>query len=106
MGNLLERLGGLLALPPEELAAVSSELGDVLLQAREEGDRFLREGQDGKAEPLLRMAEALAVAGRRFDAAQGAAAFGRVVAGMDVARRETARTNKKASRHCDAPLLH
>ena len=69
MAKLVERLDALLALPPEELAAVSSELGDVLLHAREEGSRLLREGRDGGAEPLLRKAEALAVAGRRFDAA-------------------------------------
>jgi peptidyl-prolyl cis-trans isomerase A (cyclophilin A) len=55
---------------------------------------------------LLNDQPSLDFEGRRFDDAQGAAAFGRVVAGMDVARREIARTNKKASRHCDAPLLH
>lgn len=66
--KLAERLVALLMLPPDEVDG--SELDDVLSQAREEGRRLLKDGQDGEAEPLLRRAEALAVACGHLDAAR------------------------------------
>ena len=70
VANLTEQLAVLLGLPADELGALGDELDDVLMQAWEEGRRLLRDRQDGEAEPLLRQAEALAVAGKRSDAAR------------------------------------
>ncbi len=70
MAKLPDQLDALLVLPPQELAEAGKELDDVLLHAMDEGSRLLNAGQDGEAETLLRQAEALATAGRRFDAAR------------------------------------
>jgi hypothetical protein len=70
VANLTEQLAVLLGLPADELGALGDELDDVLMQAWEEGRRLLRDRQGGEAEPLLRQAEALAVTGKRSDAAR------------------------------------
>ena len=70
VANLTEQLAVLLGHPADELGALGDELDDVLMQAWEEGRRLLRDRQDGEVELLLRQAEALAVAGKRSDAAR------------------------------------